>query len=858
MVKSISASLATQINRNVGAEPAWFLSIRRKNVSPFVSGNSPLVGRYFVDPGTTTESPFRFGKQTGSSFADWHSFFGSPGLGGAASDTTFSATDGEAITMSGAVLHAAWESSAIDSKFTTPEVIWPKINWAETGTVAAFFRSATSAAGLSSQSYTTVTKNTLDNTFRERWGQIKFTLDRATSVNTSPTIKGITMAVKAVLPGSNLMNPLPSLYSAVGKDLLSPGGGSDSNFRLDGRGRQWDELFAGSYSTNRNILKDYFELWVGMKLPDSGRREYVQVYSGRLHSLSFSGTTPRNTDIYTRNPILDKLGQTILGTPTATGTPNPYHSGTRFREPLIETDNTNFEWTLYSNRNPVFITAVYEGTEKISLAAGRNTIQRAPNAEPFKGESGISSIWEPTDLGYSISGKKVFFTAPVANQVTVDVTFEGNVNHPIDIIKDILITQVGLESFQIDSTNIDAIKTDTAGMAVGVRFENMSALDAITRLCRSMDAFFFIDGEQFTIRRYQSLTASGLNFSDSDYGGFSVSKDQIAIINSGIVPFGNYNEDREKAATVIDDASAQDYGAQRLTDQYPDFSYTYQDPISMDAKADVDVFLGSAIGRMADPKRIYSVSNVSLKALRLELGDRITLTNAFLVITNRPAIVLEKNLNLDARSIDLKLLEAMPIPAATVTAQISPSVAAATNTGAWSRYGSTPLHMDSQWNLTFRYLNPSGSIYALRTMCLTPDTATPSINTPTGQQGDQTAISTNGRTEFYRDFRDCQNLDDAGYVNADGYGYDAKEDTWNFSAGHGSTYTPALHISAADGAGTDRTTRFTATYTNSRGNAPTNRINNLPPDKYYVWAFSLGGSDSQSDDAHQDRIPNEG
>ena len=335
----------------------------------------------------------------------------------------------------------------------------------------------------------------------------------------------------------------------------------------------------------------------------------------------------------TKTLLLDILDKHILGVPLANGTPRPYCSGKRFREKLVETDSDNFVWTFYSQQDISSIDTVYERDDDNHLwVATTKTVTK------------------------NTSAKTVVFDTDPTGQVAIDVTVNST-EHPIEIIKDILASEVGLRDWQYDVDSLNTIKTLRGeDVACGVRFEKMSALQAIKLLAKFLDSAIFIEGETLKMAAADSPTPTGISIGRGNFERGGVERNSNRIINMMRIPYGDFADDKSKIVSASDLRSIYDYGVRDLSKFYPEMSFTYQDPVSSDVSGDITALLTTLIERLPQVKEVYRLRDIYLEAMRIEPGDQIALTDDFLGLSGQPVIVSRKKVDFGRKRADLSVV----------------------------------------------------------------------------------------------------------------------------------------------------------------------------------------------------------
>ena len=449
--------------------------------------------------------------------------------------------------------------------------------------------------------------------------------------------------------GSQITIPLsevisaPSISNAIGRDFMALSGG-DIQLTLDNRNRQWDDAYANAY--NRPKYDGELRVSAGFALP-SGTNEYVELFSGKIVNVEMSGVKPLNAVLIARNDLSDKIAKTMIGKPTSAGTPNPYLYGAISRVRMIN--------LLVPDRNTW--TFQYGGTINW-LSITPAPLTRIDNISEFHIVTG-ASVTNVSD------GTKTYRLSNAAVQSKVSEVWLSGVrkNSPGTqlpyLIKDILVNHAGIPTSHINATSLNRIRNlDKAG-SWGIQVYNTGARDVIEHICHALYSGAFIEGRKFNLVSLGSPISSGIHLSDSDYQDFSFQNDKTRIINQAEIPYFTYplNISRIKRADNL--TSQATYGTLPLSLYYQDFSFTNMDSLGVYGATHGDYYqrLANTIVRHnAHAKRIFNLSGVYSKGLRVELGDRVRLSNAFFSINQASAVVIGKTVDLSRKRTDLTLM----------------------------------------------------------------------------------------------------------------------------------------------------------------------------------------------------------
>ena len=446
------------------------------------------------------------------------------------------------------------------------------------------------------------------------------------------------------IPPSEVIDP-PSISNSIGRDFLSLTGG-DIQLSLDNRKRQWDDAYSGAY--NKAKYDGDLRVLAGFTLAD-GTNEFVELFSGKIVNIEMSGVTPRNAVLTVRNDVGDKISKTILGKPTNAGTPNPYIYGLIQRARLIN----------LLGPDPNTWTFQYAGTFHHAGLTQPRVYTRRDDLSEFHLVNNASVTFSDASRTIRLNN------AAVPDKITQVwyggiKKFPGGTQPPY-LIKDILINHTGIPSTHINATSLQRVRNLNGPPASwGLLSYNTGAMEVIENICHALYSAGFVEGKKFNLVSLGSPPSAGIHLSESDYNGFSFKSDKSKIINQVDIPHLTYPIDLTKIKRSNDITSQASYGTIPLSIYYPGFSFTIMDPLNNDDALTGGNFyqrLANTIVRHnAHPKRIYNLSGVYSKGLRIELGDRLRISNAFFAINQASAVVIGKTVDLNRKRTDLQLL----------------------------------------------------------------------------------------------------------------------------------------------------------------------------------------------------------
>lgn len=434
----------------------------------------------------------------------------------------------------------------------------------------------------------------------------------------------------------------PSIYNSIGRDFLALSGG-DVSVVLDNRSRQWDSTYANAY--NRAKYDGDLRISAGFKLA-SGSDETVELFSGKIINIEQSGVPPHNAVLTARNAIGDKIEKTVIGQPTNSGTPNPYLYGALNRVRLIN--------LLSPDRNTW--TFQYGGTI--------NWLSVTPEVLVRTDEISNWRTVTPASLAFSEGTKTVRLNNAAIKDYETQVWYRGvRKNSPGTqlpyIINDILINHVGLPATHINATSIQKIRNLEIAGSWGVQFYDVPAAQAIEQISHALYCGVVVEGKKISLVSLGSPISSGMHLNDTDYSGFSFQEDKSKIINKIRIPYQGFPDNPNKVKQAINVTSQATYGVIPFQRHYAKMSFTKIDSLNVFGASHGAFYqrlANTIIRHNAHSKRIFNLSQVYSKGLRIELGDRVRVSNNFFNINHASAIVIGKNVDIRTKRTDLQLM----------------------------------------------------------------------------------------------------------------------------------------------------------------------------------------------------------
>lgn len=533
---------------------------------------------------------------------------------GTHTNTEFS---GGALQLQGGQSSGNWVSATLDTGHLTPNIIFDKITWTETlngGTVTVQIRTASTEETVSSASYVTYTNATLDHTERYRYYQIKVSI---TKTGSTPTIETLKVRHKALIPKSTSdYIDLGVIDYGISVDYFDSYSG-DVTIEVANESHQFDVNHSSSYIFDLDYYYQPLEIWAGFQLEDSSI-EWLNQFIGEIEGVrAYSGIGTKRTALITaRDFFYRKFTNTRIGKPLSTGDPNPYMQGKRYRVPCKEIDESNYIYQFYCQQSITSIDAVY-----IRDSEAQKWVT-APSNTP------------------SVSTKTITFASDPGAEVAVDITVSAT-NHPIDVMYDILQNELSLDSDNYDSTSMDATKSDTTGIVVGVSFDNMTIYEAFKYLLKSIDASMFIEGGQLKVKTYQPDREATQTFTTSVQKGIEVI-DSIGEVQNKIgIFYGNYTDDTDYYVEAANNDSIDKYG--ELTKDV--FSFKYEDPVTITSTLRLVERMLHWLDRQKLQYTLFKVT-VPLEIMRTEIFDIVGVTDTQHGLSDVSMLVLAKKVKL--------------------------------------------------------------------------------------------------------------------------------------------------------------------------------------------------------------------
>ncbi|MFW9872361.1 MAG: hypothetical protein ACFFG0_04605 [Candidatus Thorarchaeota archaeon] len=412
----------------------------------------------------------------------------------------------------------------------------------------------------------------------------------------SPEISNLEVRHKAKIPVSDVIN-WGTVNYGVNSDFTQSFSGNYS-IELDNSAHQWNKYQSASYIYGKEWYFEKIETWAGFLLADTSI-EYLLQFIGEMESIETSNDISISS-ISARDFIYHRLANTMIGTPTSTGTPSPYMSGKRYRVPCKETDSDNYIYTFYCEQDITSIDAVYI---------------RDTNKQKW--------VTAPSN-STNASAKTVDFVADPQSEVSVDITI-NSIDHPCDIIEDILKNKAYISSDYYSSTDLTTSKTRTSNLTVGVSFENISALQAIQYLQESIDGASFVEDGKFRVVTYYPDLTSTQSFTESTNLKILSMKDSIEDVQNKVsVYYGDYDDDKTQYYLLSNQVSINRFGEQARQN----FNFKYNDPVSITSSTYISGILSAWLGRQVNQNEIYKLSSeCCMDGLKTEILDVVDITD---------------------------------------------------------------------------------------------------------------------------------------------------------------------------------------------------------------------------------------
>ena len=542
---------------------------------------------------------------------------------------------GNTFSLSVGATRGSWTSASKNTahpvRDTLFRLFWDKV--LGEGVTTIYLRSATVGSELGNVAWANASQfanSVLSHYRHKKWAQVKIKMTRTEAASDTPQVSTIAIEGRALIPNSEVI-VYPDVQYSVGKDFLGIMA-SQMRVGMDNQDRKWDELYSQSYVYNRKYLDDQIDLYAGLKL-DSGKFEYLPIFSGKIDQIQLDSAV-RLANLSVRGNLLDNLINIVVGGKNIiSGLPQPYGAGRRYRELLVETNSASRIWTYYLKQTPSTINNVY-----------------TRNVE--------NNLWRTiTTASYTASalGKTVTFTAGanIQGDVAVDISINSK-NHPAVVLKDILDSEV---SIGYNATQLDKIQADYPDFIAGVRFEEISGFEAISKLARVLDLAVYEQANKLNFVSLQAMLPSTHTIIQSDYKEMTLTRAKLKIANKYGISYGDYWDDRTKIVASSDSKSIASFGVRDLSVVYgQDYSFTYSDPISINDSGAITNLITKLKLRLPFQKESVFLDDVFTKTLRMELGDKAVVSNAFFGYSNRLVAIYERGLDLKTRRADLGVM----------------------------------------------------------------------------------------------------------------------------------------------------------------------------------------------------------
>jgi hypothetical protein len=542
--------------------------------------------------------------------------------------TTAITKSGNSLSLRSGAIKGSWISASFNTSHPVLDSVF-RLVWTEDpkeGQVAAYIRTATQANELGNVPWTSasaMTNSILSHYRRKKWAQTKIVLSRVDAASDSPEVSGVSIEGRAIVPNSEIIN-FPDLQMSVGKDFLGVIG-SKTKAGFDNKNRQWDELYAQSYIYGRNYLEDEIDLYAGLKI-NSNKTEYLPMFSGKMEQIELDSIS-RSVQIVARGRLLDKLSTAVIGGKNiGTGQPSPYGAGRRYRDLLVETNSASRIWNYYLKQSITSINNVY--TRNVE----NNLWRTIPTAS----------------YTASITDKTITFAANVNLQgdVAMDVTI-NSLDHPVEVIKDVLDNEV---SVKYNASQLDKVVAGYPDFSVGVKLEDASAFDIVSKLARVLDVAVYESGDKLNFVSLQTMLPSTITVETRDYKNIRVNRGKLKIANKYTIPYGDYWDDRSNVVASSDSQSIASFGVRDISVIYGgEYSYTYEDQISCNESGPILHLVTKLKLRLPFQKETFSIESVYSKPLRMELGDKMVVNNPFFGFSDKLVAIHDKSLSLKER-----------------------------------------------------------------------------------------------------------------------------------------------------------------------------------------------------------------
>lgn len=253
-------------------------------------------------------------------------------------------------------------------------------------------------------------------------------------------------------------------------------------------------------------------------------------------------------------------------------------------------------------------------------------------------------------------------------------------NHPIDVMLDILKNHINARDSKILGSSFGTVKTALSGWIVArtLKEDTVSAKELMEELRLLTQTYFLPQANgAIKIKRWDADEAPVDSLTDADFISKRWDSDAKQIINRYVHFYGWDGEGDEAAdyGTVsigIDTTSQANWRettSQELKDKWTPITQTAQ----------ISDFLDKIMKRYADPPSIL-YADVDLRKMALEVGDIVTVTTSRAPSTDMAGIsnikfqIVNRNLDYSKRILSLTMLEC----ASSVNTQVEPPVAGKT------------------------------------------------------------------------------------------------------------------------------------------------------------------------------------
>src|SRR3990167_1910197 len=354
------------------------------------------------------------------------------------------------------------------------------------------------------------------------------------------------------------------------------------------------------------------------------------MFSGKMEQIELDSIS-RSAQVVTRGRLLDKLSNAVIGgKDIVSGQPSPYGAGRRYRDLLVEINASSRIWNYYLKQAVTSINNVY--TRNVETNLWR---------EIFSG-SYSASVIDNTITFQS--------DANIQGDVAIDVTI-NTLDHPVEIIKDILENEV---SVGYNASQLDRVVAGFPDFSVGVKLEDVSGFDSVSKLARILDVAVYESGEKINFVSLQTMLPSTITIESRDYKNIKVNRGKLKVANKYSIPYGNYWDDRSKVVASSDSLSIASFGVRDISVIYGgEYSYTYEDQISCNDPGPIVNLVTKLKLRLPFQKEAFSIEDVFSKPLRMELGDKAIINNPFFGFSDKLIAIHEKSLSFKGRKANI-------------------------------------------------------------------------------------------------------------------------------------------------------------------------------------------------------------